>query len=169
MEYIIKYSNRKTIGIYVNNDGTVEVRSPKFVTKTRIEELVRLKESWIENTKKRILQRKHNEIGEDEVKRLVKLAKEVIPTKVKKFSEIMNVEPLSVRIGNSKSYWGCCSSKNRLNFSWRLMQASDNAIDYVVIHELAHIKEHNHSKEFWDEVAMVMPDYKKYREELKNF
>ena len=49
------------------------------------------------------------------------------------------------------------------------MQASDNAIDYVVIHELAHIKEHNHSKEFWDEVAMVMPDYKKYREELKNF
>ena len=134
MEYKVVYSNRKSIGIYVRKDGRIEVRCPKYVTRKTIEEVLVKKSSWIDSARKKVMERKDVIIGDDERLRLINKAKVVIPKKVKYFSEIMGVVPKSIRIGNAKSYWGCCSGDNRLNFSWRLMLMEDNVIDYVVVH-----------------------------------
>ncbi len=88
-----------------------------------------------------------------------KLAKRDLTIKVIDFAKQMNVRPIAVKINSAKTRWGSCSGKNSINFSWRLIMADDAAIDYVVVHELAHIKEHNHSSRFWDVVKNVFPDY----------
>jgi predicted metal-dependent hydrolase len=72
-----------------------------------------------------------------------------------------------IRISNAQRRWGSCSAKGNLNFSWRLIMAPLRIIDYVVVHELAHIEENNHSKKFWDKVKIMMPDYKQYKKWLK--
>lgn len=95
------------------------------------------------------------------------LAKNVMTKKIDEFSNIMSLIPIAVKINSAKTRWGSCSGKNSINFSWRLILASDDVIDYVVIHELAHIKEHNHSERFWKIVSDVMPDYKQREEKLK--
>ncbi|HIJ59800.1 MAG TPA: M48 family metallopeptidase [Nitrospirae bacterium] len=73
----------------------------------------------------------------------------------------------TVKISNASKRWGSCSSKGNLNFSWRLIMAPLTVIDYVVIHELAHIEVKNHSKRFWNIVKIMMPDYEKHRAWLK--
>ena len=166
MEYRVSYTNRKSIGIYVRNDGSIEVRCPKYVSKNTIEEILVKKSEWINKAREKIIRSKEPIVTDKDREDLVSRAKEIIPKKVKQFSEVMGVVPTSVRIGNAKTYWGCCSKDNKLNFSWRLMLKADNIIDYVVVHELAHIKEHNHSNKFWDEVEKVIPNYYILRKEL---
>ena len=95
------------------------------------------------------------------------LAKEEIFKKVEYYSKIMNLKCTKVKINSAKTRWGSCSGQNSLNFSWKLILADEDTINYVVVHELAHTKEHNHSSKFWEIVAMVFPDYKKYRESLR--
>ena len=95
------------------------------------------------------------------------IAKAYIYQRVVFFAKQMNVSPTNIRITSAKTRWGSCSGKNSVNFSWRLIMADDKTIDYVIIHELAHIKQHNHSSNFWKIVESVMPDYKKQKEKLK--
>jgi predicted metal-dependent hydrolase len=95
------------------------------------------------------------------------LAKQDIPEKVQKYAAQVGVEPVGIKINGAKSRWGSCSAKKSLNFSWRLMMADDEVIDYVVVHELAHIKEMNHSPAFWAIVSSVLPDYKQRQTKLK--
>lgn len=73
--------------------------------------------------------------------------------------------PSAVKVGSANTRWGSCSGKNSLNFTWKLILASEAAVDYVVVHELCHILQHNHSARFWQEVGRVLPDYKE-REKL---
>lgn len=77
-----------------------------------------------------------------------------------KYAQCFGYEPLKISINKAKTRWGSCSAQNHLNFSCYLMMAPTEAIEYVIVHELAHIKQHNHSKEFWREVEKCMPDYK---------
>jgi len=101
--------------------------------------------------------------------RLYKLiAKQFIEPKIAKFAASMGVAPTAVRINSAKTRWGSCSGRNSLNFSWKLMMAGEDVIDYVVVHELAHIKEHNHSQRFWAAVAEAMPDYAARKRKLKD-
>jgi predicted metal-dependent hydrolase len=78
--------------------------------------------------------------------------------RVSHYAGIMNVSPSAVKINGAKTRWGSCSAKKSLNFSWRLIMADDAVIDYVVVHELAHITEMNHSARFWAIVESVLPD-----------
>jgi len=87
------------------------------------------------------------------------MAKLIIKSNVNEYSKHMNVTPAAIRITNAKTRWGSCSGKNSINFSWRLAMADDDVIDYVVVHELAHTIEHNHSVRFWAVVKSVLPDY----------
>jgi len=95
------------------------------------------------------------------------MAKFIIKNSVNEYSKRMNVIPTAVRIMNAKTRWGSCSGKNRINFSWRLVMADDDVIDYVVVHELAHTIEHNHSPRFWAIVNKILPDYKQRQNKLK--
>ena len=89
--------------------------------------------------------------------------------KLNDFAGQMNVHFNMVRIKNVKTIWGSCSSKKNLNFNFRLFFLPEALIDYVFVHELAHLKHMNHSKAFWSEVEKQIPDYKKRREELKRY
>lgn len=73
----------------------------------------------------------------------------------------------AVRITSARTRWGSCSSKGNLNFTWRLVMAPPEVIDYVVVHELAHLRVHNHSREYWQEVERIMPGYKRHKRWLK--
>jgi len=72
-----------------------------------------------------------------------------------------------INITDANQRWGSCSPKGNLNFSWRLIMAPLSVIDYVVVHELVHLEERNHTKFFWTKVKMLIPDYEKYKEWLK--
>ena len=95
------------------------------------------------------------------------LAKASINQLVAQFSEIMGVAPKSVNITEAKTRWGSCSQKKAINFSWFLIMAHPEVVEYVVVHELAHIKEMNHSKNFWAIVKGILPDYNERKARLK--
>jgi predicted metal-dependent hydrolase len=96
-----------------------------------------------------------------------RLARQSLGERLWEYAALMGVSPASMRITGAKTRWGSCSGKNSINFSWRLIMAPDDVIDYVVVHELAHIRQHNHSPAFWAVVAKYMPDYKARRDGLK--
>ena len=93
----------------------------------------------------------------------------IFKEKLNDFAMQMNVHFNTVRIKNVKTIWGSCSSKKNLNFNFKLFFLPEALIDYVFVHELAHLKHMNHSKAFWSEVEKQIPDYKKRREELKRY
>jgi len=96
-----------------------------------------------------------------------KRSREYIEEMVNHYSQTLGLNPSGIRISNALCRWGSCSSDNHLSFSWLLIMAPCSVIDYVVVHELAHMKEKNHSKRFWSLVAKTIPDYKKQRLWLK--
>jgi predicted metal-dependent hydrolase len=112
------------------------------------------------------------ELSSEQIKYIIgqlyrRLAKMHLCERVGHYAEQMKLVPSAVKINGAKTRWGSCSTKKSLNFSWRLMMADEAVIDYVVVHELAHIAELNHSARFWKVVADVLPDYKERQKQLK--
>ena len=171
MTYKIIRTNRKTKAIYERKNGEVDVRAPLRVSDKKIQEFVQEKQDWITKTQNKIKQKvqKKQVLSIEEKNKLIDKANEYIPTRVLFLSKQLSLPITKIKITSAKSYWGCCNIKNEVSFSWRLMLMEDKVIDYVVVHELAHIKEHNHTKKFWDEVRKVIPDYEIYIEKLKKF
>ena len=95
------------------------------------------------------------------------LAKDFIAERLKVYSKLTGLYPSSIRITSANKRWGSCSGKNSINFSYNLIMAPVEIIDYVIVHELIHIEEKNHSKKFWQKVEKVIPDYKARRKWLK--
>ena len=91
----------------------------------------------------------------------------IIENRVLYFSANYNISFKSIALINAKTRWGTCSSQKEISFNWRLIMLSPRLIDYVIVHELMHILEQNHSAKFWKLVEMVMPDYKKRKEDIK--
>ncbi|MDR2967708.1 MAG: M48 family metallopeptidase [Methanobacteriaceae archaeon] len=108
-----------------------------------------------------------NEIKDMTIKLYKLIAREYIRKRVQCFAHKMNVNPSAIRITSAKTRWGSCSGKNSVNFSWKLIMADNEVIDYVIVHELAHIKQHNHSSKFWKIVETIIPDYMEKKEKLK--
>lgn len=96
-------------------------------------------------------------------------AKEVIGSRVKYYQKFFSKEPTDIRIKEQKKRWGSCTSKNELLFNWRCIMAKSNALDYIVIHEMCHMYHKDHSNEFWELVASVLPDYEVRKEWLRNY
>ena len=95
------------------------------------------------------------------------LAKDYLIARVFDVARNMNVMPAAVRISKAKRQWGSCSAKGKLSFSWRLIMADDEVIDYVIVHELAHLSQMNHSPHFWQVVERELPDYKQRQKRLQ--
>ncbi|MCL1816082.1 MAG: M48 family metallopeptidase [Clostridiales bacterium] len=110
-------------------------------------------------------------LNPDEIKHAVVLmykaaAKDILTIRTGQIAEMMGVKPAVIKISSAKTRWGSCSGKHNINYSWRLIMADQDVIDYIIVHELAHIKEHNHSAAFWSIVQSVMPDYQEKRKKL---
>lgn len=163
-DYELIKSNRKTIEISISNELKLIVRAPNKMTVADIDKFVLKHEKWIEKhlviAKNRYEGKGYKDLSKDEIDRLKQKALEIIPNRVEYYSKIMNVKPTGVKITSAMTRWGSCSSKNSLCFSYRLMLYPLEAIDYVVVHELAHIRIKNHSKYFYEEIEKYMPDYK---------
>ena len=169
MNYEIIYSKRKTLCLQIKRDGKVVIRCPYRTSKKRIEEFYNAHIEWVKK-KLEITQNRMvpiDELSDTEVEELKKKAWEYIPSRVEYYANIMNVTPSNVSINRAKTRFGSCNSKKRLNFSCNVMRYPYEAIDYVIVHELAHIKELNHSKRFWAIVEGVLPDYKERQKILK--
>ena len=168
-------SRRKTIAIEIYPDLRIKVRAPLRTPQYRIMEFLKEKEHWIELHLEKMRQRQENSadrpfkapVSEEEIKQLTELAKQVIPQRVAFFAEKMGVTYGRITIRNQKTRWGSCSQAGNLNFNCRLMKMSPEVLDYVVVHELCHRKQMNHSRAFWAEVEKVLPDYQITRRCLK--
>ena len=165
MTYTLIRTQRKTLAIYIRPGGVVEVRAPLRTALREIDRFVAAKEKWI--TEKRALVLGRKEPGPAVEARCRALAKEILPAKVAKYAGLMGVAPALVKVSGAKARWGSCSAKGNLNFSWRLMLAGEDAIDYVVVHELAHLLEMNHGARFWAVVERALPDYAIRRKQLR--
>jgi len=170
MDYRLVRSKRKTLAIEVSRSLEVIVRAPLFVSKSKIEKFVLEHESWVEKSKEKIKEAIKNrppEPTEAEINELKKRAREIIPDRVAYYSELTNLKPTAIKITSAKKRFGSCSGKNSLCFSYLLMRYPQKAIDYVVLHEIAHIKHKNHSKQFYSFIEKYMPDYKERDKMLK--
>lgn len=174
IEYTFIKSRRKSISITVKPDGSVVVRAPLFCTKKRAEEFVLAKQDWIKKAQQKAAQRRseyeegtEGMLSQTEINALKKQAKKEIPLLVDEIAHIMGVSYNGIAIRLQKTRWGSCSSKGNLNFNCLLMLLPKNIQRYVVVHELCHRREMNHSKAFWDEVGKYQPTYKEDRKQLR--
>ena len=172
-------SNRKTLAIQINPDLSVTVRVPMYAPQSDIERILREKEGWIQKHIEKIREMKEKKketqgesveseyLTNEEIKKLADKALQHIPKRVSYYAKQIGVTYGKITIRNQKTRWGSCSSKGNLNFNCLLMLTPSEVIDYVVVHELCHRKEMNHSVAFWAEVEKVIPNYKEQVKWLK--
>ena len=170
--YTIKRSRRRTIGIEVTADGVL-VRAPQRASTGEIQRAVASAEGWIEERMKRLEGEQQRAVragllSEEDIARLTARAKKYIPGRVAHYAPLIGVEPGRITIRKQKTKWGSCSSKGNLNFNYLLMLAPPEVIDAIVVHELCHLKQMNHSKKFYDEVLRVFPEYRKWNKWLRD-
>lgn len=166
MEYRLIRSSRRTLAIQIMPDGEVIVRSPMRMPQAEIDRFVAEKRSWIEKHLPRETAASEK-FTEEELHELARRALEVIPDRVRYFAPLVGVTCGNITIRNQRTRWGSCSGRGNLNFNCLLMLVPAAVLDYVVVHELCHRKELNHSPRFWAEVERILPDYRDRRRWLK--
>ena len=168
-EYELIRSQRKSLALQVKGDGMVVVRAPLRLPKDKIDSFVMEHRDWIEKQKNRVqeLSCKRREITEQERLEGIRKALKIFPERTAFFAGRMGVDYGRITVREQKTRWGSCSQKGNLNFNWKLVLMPQEILDYVVVHELAHRKEMNHSARFWAIVEQVLPDYQNRRNELK--
>lgn len=163
-------SKRKTVSVEISPELEVIVRAPLHMKQKEIDNFIDDHRDWLEKHIELRSQRLANRLPEPDEYQIADLkrrAKEVLPRKVDYFSALMGVEAKSVKITSAKKRLGSCTSESGICFSYRVLMYTEDIIDYVVIHELAHIKEHNHSVRFYDIVKRYCPDYKEKERRIK--
>ena len=167
MQYQIIRSARKTISLQITPEGNLVVRCPKRMTNAEVERFVCSKRNWIES---HLAKRPPvaAPFTESEIRALALRAKEIIPERVAHLAPLVGVRCGNITIRSQRTRWGSCSSKGNLNFNCLLVLTPPEVIDYVVVHELCHLKEMNHSAAFWAHVERVIPDWAARRKWLKD-
>ena len=166
-------SRRKTLQLEVQRGGRIVVRAPVWARESDIQRFVNEQQSWIEKNVHNMVE-KEKQMAEltllspEEIQALAEEALKVIPERVRYFAPLVGVSYGRITIRNQRSKWGSCSGKGNLNFNCLLMLTPRSVLDYVVVHELCHRKEMNHSPRFWAEVEKILPDYKISRKWLKD-
>ena len=171
--YKIKLSRRaRRMRLAVACDATVTLTLPVDANMGLAEKFVAAKLDWI---RRAILYFKthpvkpKNKVVRGEYKRLKLEALVLAKSKVKQWAEFYNVSYHRISIKNQKTRWGSCSKKGNLNFNYRIVHLRPELLDYLVVHEVCHLKEFNHSRKFWEEVGRAVPNYKSLRAELRAY
>ena len=163
LNYQVVYSARKSLGLEIRQ-GNLIVRAPRGTPRSAVEDLIRKKQKWIlehlEKSRKGLEEAAGaGKLTVGELQALAEQACRVIPERVRYFALLIGVKPGRITVRNQKTRWGSCSAGGNLNFNCLLMLAPPEVLDSVVVHELCHMKEMNHSKRFYAEVYRVYPDY----------
>lgn len=165
MQYRIIRSARRTVALQIMADGQLVVRCPYNMDAEEIEKFIVSKSRWLE---KHLKDADHQPqpLSQGELQALILRSKQTIPQRVAYYADKMGVDYGRITIRCQQTRWGSCTAKGNLNFNCLLMLAPPKVLDYVVVHELCHRKQMNHSKTFWAEVKKVIPDYQVYRKWL---
>lgn len=167
-EYEILRSARRTISLEVRPDGRVLIRAPRAMPKKEIDAFAAKHANWLEGAKKRVEERSaFHDMTDRRKDELTAAARDYLPKRTAHWAEIMGVSPAGVRITDAKTRFGSCSPKNRICYSFRLMAYPPEAVDYVIVHELAHILQKNHSPRFYAEVQKILPDWRERKRLLE--
>lgn len=166
--YTLIRSARRTLSLEVTRELTVLVRAPLHMPQAEIDRFVDSHQAWIAKhlEAQRLRGLTSPEPSQEEQQAMIARAKRELPEKVAHYAAIMGVHPAGVTITCARKRYGSCSGKNRLCFTWRLMACPDEAIDCVVVHELAHIIHKNHGPKFYELVESILPDYQQRRKKL---
>ncbi len=161
----ILHSDRKTCAIQICEDGTVLVRAPRRMSHEQIERLLRDKSDWITASRQKMKARSAIRnalppLTKEEIQILGKRALEVLPPRVAYYAARIGVTYGRITVRHQISRFGSCSSEGNLSFNCLLMMMPGEVVDYVIVHELCHRKEMNHSAAFWSEVQRILPNYK---------
>ena len=170
----VRRSRRRSIGLEVRPDGSVILRVPSRLSKRDALAFLQTKEAWLRKCLDQVEERESfaeaaglEPLTEDELSALTKAARAYFTEKCAWLAPVVGVDYGRISIRHQKTRWGSCSAKGNLNFNCLLMLAPEDVRDYVVVHELCHRKEMNHSSAFWAEVARVVPDYREKERWLK--
>lgn len=173
MDYELIRSNRRTVAICVRPDGSVLVRAPRRARLSEIEAIVAEKEQWICKSREKLAamrdERKIITLTPKEIAEVKQQLRICLEQRCAYFARRMGVDYRNIRVNSAAARWGSCTSQGNLNFTYRLFFTAPELVDYVVVHELAHRREMNHSSRFWNVVAGVLPDYQKRRAALREF
>lgn len=170
ISYEIIRSRRRTLALQVTREGKVVVRAPLRYPAGRIETFVRQHEDWLQ--RKLTEQKEHKSAlplpAPEEEYAYREQARRVLTEKTAYYAKQMGVTYGRISIRGQKTRWGSCSAKGNLNYNWKLMLCPEEVQDYVVVHELAHRREMNHSKAFYRIVEEILPDYRERMRWLKD-
>lgn len=158
-------SDRKTIALHIMPDGTVLVRCPKRMSDAEIRSFVESKQRWIQKH----LQNKQRlpQFTPQQLQVMGEEAAQIINARAAYFTPLLGVTYHRITIRTQRTRWGSCSGKGNLNFNRLLALVPMEVLDYVVVHELCHLKEMNHSPKFWALLESILPDYKQRKKWLK--
>ena len=167
LSVLLVRSSRKTLAVQIRADGTVIARAPLRMPKDRILCFLSEKASWIRMQQGRMQEREKMRqqaripLDAAQEKELRERAESVLAQRTAYFARQIGVTYGRITVRDQKTRWGSCSQTGNLNFNFRLILAPLEVLDYVVVHELCHRRQMNHSTQFWQEVAQVLPDYRK--------
>lgn len=157
-------SRRKTVAIQITPDAQIIVRAPMRMSQREIQRFVEEKSGWIAGHLAKVraqnAEAAESPLTQADLKLLANQAKAVLPERAAYYARLMGVTYGRITIRHQATRWGSCSTQGNLNFNCLLMLAPAEVQDYVVVHELAHRKQMNHSAAFWAEVAAILPAYK---------
>ena len=170
MEFEVVRSARKSFAAEIKQNRLI-VRAPLWATDGDISAFVEKNRKWIETHMAKARERQEaaksaHRLTAEEVRELADRALKVIPERVAHYAPLVGVNYGRITIRNQRTRWGSCSSKGNLNFNCLLMLAPPEVLDAVVVHELCHLREMNHSPRFYREIARVFPDYPKHHDWL---
>ena len=169
--YKIKRSKRKSISIEIESGNDVVVRVPLRMKEKDIERFKRSHKNWVlkklaEKERQDMKLEKYN-ISKESAKKHKMEAKNKITKMVAARAKEFRIRYKKIRISNARKRWGSCSTKGTISINWRLTFAPKEILDYVIVHELLHLKHMNHSKRYWQAVEGIVPDYKEHKRWLK--
>lgn len=172
IEYELKKSKRaKRLRLAIYCDGSFVVVAPKNLMIEKIEDYIFKKTEWILEKLKVMEKRKQNPVfskrSKKEFLKVKAKAQELAEKKVVKFNRIYGFKFNKIFIKNQKTIWGSCSKKGNLNYNYKVALLPEKLADYIIVHELCHLKEFNHSRKFWQLVEKAMPDYRERIKEIK--
>lgn len=166
---VLQRQKRKTLVITITQDEKLLIKAPFRMPEKQIKCFIDHKQDWIYKNIKHVLESNKNKTAksEEDIKELKKQAREILTKRTEYYKEILKVDYERICIGNQKTIWGSCSSRKTISYNCHLVLMPERIIDYVVVHELCHLVEMNHSSDFWQKVSEVLPDYKNRRKWLK--
>ena len=172
--YVLKRNARsRHIRIRVLSGGQVFVSAPERVSERSVRSFLESKRAWLWSAVTRLKRFPEQSLSLRDEKKLFAVHKEkallLAEVKVRQWNEMYQFHFGKISIRNSRSRWGSCSSKGTLSFNYKIVFLPKHLADYLVVHELCHLKEHNHSKGFWSFVAQTIPEYVVRRRELRKF